>query len=248
MTLNVPAILPGNETSAHMAGGGESEEGDYWPGYVDALTAMVKVLSFVMMLLAVAVFVLSQNVSKAAVEAIAKAANVDVPPDADVAELTRKVVEAVEQRQAALPPPPSTTPAEQSAAPSEAKLSERSGASRVVNNDHKIEISPDAKRLSVPFEARGFKVDGTNKQNITAFATENKLSESQAKIIVRSYALNTEGALSEARRIAYYRGMMIRKELVDRKIRPEDIRINVYDTGDKTEGSTVDIFTDIKPN
>ena len=39
-----------------------SDEGDnYWPGYVDALTSMVQVLAFVMMMLALAVFSLSQS-------------------------------------------------------------------------------------------------------------------------------------------------------------------------------------------
>ena len=59
---------------------GSGEEENYWPGYVDALTSMVQVLAFVMMLLAMAVFVLSQSVSKSAVEEIAKAAKVDAPP------------------------------------------------------------------------------------------------------------------------------------------------------------------------
>jgi hypothetical protein len=55
-----------------------SDEGDnYWPGYVDALTSMVQVLAFVMMMLALAVFSLSQSASKHAVEVIAKAVNAE---------------------------------------------------------------------------------------------------------------------------------------------------------------------------
>ena len=50
---------------------GSDDSDNYWPGYVDALTSMVQVLAFVMMMLAMAVFVLSQSVSKKAVEAIA---------------------------------------------------------------------------------------------------------------------------------------------------------------------------------
>ncbi len=61
-------------------GGGDSEGGDYWPGYVDALTAMVKVLAFVMMLLAVTVFMLSQKISKQAIQVLAEAANVKADP------------------------------------------------------------------------------------------------------------------------------------------------------------------------
>ena len=47
---------------------GSDDSENYWPGYVDALTSMVQVLAFVMMMLAMAVFVLSQSVAKHAVE------------------------------------------------------------------------------------------------------------------------------------------------------------------------------------
>src|SRR5689334_14668500 len=77
-----------------------SEEGEnYWPGYVDALTSMVQVLAFVMMMLAMAVFVLSQSVSKKAVEAIAKAVNAEVKPNADVKQLTQAVVAQIDRLQ-----------------------------------------------------------------------------------------------------------------------------------------------------
>ena len=77
-----------------------SEEGEnYWPGYVDALTSMVQVLAFVMMMLAMAVFVLSQSVSKKAVEAIAKAVNAEVKPDADVKQLTQAVIAQIDRLQ-----------------------------------------------------------------------------------------------------------------------------------------------------
>ena len=83
---------------------GSSEEENYWPGYVDALTSMVQVLAFVMMLLAMAVFVLSQNVSKSAVKAIAQAANMDVPPDANVQQLTALVIDELDRLKAKAAP------------------------------------------------------------------------------------------------------------------------------------------------
>src|SRR6201996_9320721 len=91
-----------------------SEEGEnYWPGYVDALTSMVQVLAFVMMMLAMAVFMLSQNVSKKAVEAIAQAVNADAKPNANIKELTQAIVDKLHQTTqppVATPPPP-TAPA-----------------------------------------------------------------------------------------------------------------------------------------
>ena len=81
-----------------------SDEGEnYWPGYVDALTSMVQVLAFVMIMLAMAVFVMSQSVSKRAVEAVAKAVNADVKPQADMKQLTQAIMDKLQQLQSAAP-------------------------------------------------------------------------------------------------------------------------------------------------
>ena len=56
---------------------GQAEEENHWPAYVDALTTMTMMLIFVMTILAVAIFGLSQNVSRSMVEKIAKAVNVE---------------------------------------------------------------------------------------------------------------------------------------------------------------------------
>jgi outer membrane protein OmpA-like peptidoglycan-associated protein len=93
-----------------MAGSSDSEEGDYWPGYVDALTAMVKVLTFVMMLLAVAVFAISQKVSKSSIEQIAKAVNVEVTDKSGVNDLTAKVVAALKAPKTEPKPEPEKIP------------------------------------------------------------------------------------------------------------------------------------------
>jgi hypothetical protein len=240
---------------------GSEEEGDYWPGYVDALTSMVQVLAFVMMLLAMAVFVLSQNVSKGAVEAIAKAVKMDVPPDANVTELTAKVVEEIQKQQAAAAAatsskssttedrPPAATPKESSTTPSETVAAstaptERRTSTRTTMPEKPPEPAADAKHLALQFAARTFKIDAPNSGAITGFVDEHKVAEKHIRLLVRAYASSHDGALSEARRLAYYRAMTVRKELTDRKIRAEDIRINVYDTADKDQGSTVEIFTD----
>src|ERR1700755_1070680 len=89
-----------------------SEEGEnYWPGYVDALTSMVQVLAFVMMMLAIAVFVLSESVSKRAVEAIAKEVNAADKPDQTIKPLTQSVVEQTDRLRKSAPPPDAAKPA-----------------------------------------------------------------------------------------------------------------------------------------
>ena len=57
------------------------ESENHWPGYVDALTTMTMMLIFVMMILAVAIFSMSENVSRTLVEQVAKSAGIKLPTE-----------------------------------------------------------------------------------------------------------------------------------------------------------------------
>jgi hypothetical protein len=226
-----------------------SEEGEnYWPGYVDALTSMVQVLAFVMIMLALAVFVISQSVSKHAMEAIAKAVHADAKPSVDMKQLTQAIMEKVQQLQSAVPVSEPSEP--KSAAPTDPANDSRpekivemrvSGA-RSRNDQAPVQIPPDAPRLTVGFEARSSKIEQEHAQSLAKFVDENKVVERTQTVIINAYAYSGDGALSEARRLAYYRAMMARKQLVDRKVRADSIRINVNDTADKDKGSTVEMI------
>jgi hypothetical protein len=231
-----------------------SEEGEnYWPGYVDALTSMVQVLAFVMMMLAMAVFVLSQSVSKHAVEAIAKAVNADVKPNSDMKQITQAVMDKIQSLGAAGPaqenagPPSAESSASKSAQdptlnPSPEKLTSlRVGAPRARTDQATALPSSDGPHLTVGFEDRGFKLDQDRALLLNRFIEDNKVVERAAELVIYAYAYSADGALSEARRLAYYRAMIARKQLVDTKVKAESIRIIVIDTADKAKGSTIEI-------
>jgi hypothetical protein len=225
-----------------------SEEGEnYWPGYVDALTSMVQVLAFVMMMLAMAVFMLSQNISKKAVEAIAQAVNADTKPNASVKELTQAIVDKLHQNTPAVaPPPPLPAPASQPAAatsdasPAPEKLIGTRVGETQGPKERNFQTPSNAPHLVVDFNDRSFTIDQQREQSLSAFVEKNKVVEAAQAVVINAYAYSGDGALSEARRLAYYRAMTTRKQLVDAKVKPENIRVNVNDTADKEKGSTVD--------
>jgi hypothetical protein len=222
-----------------------SEEGEnYWPGYVDALTSMVQVLAFVMMMLAMAVFVLSQSVSKRA----------EVKPDSDIKQLTQAVVEQIDRLRKSIPAPdaakPDQTPAVKSTPTAEPAtqpdasrpVAMRMNGGQAQPSQAAIEVPPDAPRLTVGFGNKSFRIEGDQAQSIARFVDDNKVATSKQTIVVNAYAYSGEGAISEARRLAYYRAMMARKQLVDAKIKPENIRISVNDTTDQGRGLTVELI------
>jgi methionine aminopeptidase len=65
------------------------------------------------MMLAMAVFVLSQSVSKNAVEAIAKSIDADVKPNSSIKQLTESILNQIDQlrKSSGEPPSPAVAPA-----------------------------------------------------------------------------------------------------------------------------------------
>jgi hypothetical protein len=172
----------------------------------------------------------------------------DAKPSADIKQLTQAIMEKVQQLQSAVPVSEPSEP--KSAAPTDPANDSRpekivemrvSGA-RSRNDQAPVQIPPDAPRLTVGFEARSSKIEQEHAQSLAKFVDENKVVERTQTVIINAYAYSGDGALSEARRLAYYRAMMARKQLVDRKVRADSIRINVNDTADKDKGSTVEMI------
>ena len=207
---------------------------------------MVQVLAFVMMMLAMAVFVLSQSVSKKAVEAIAAAVNADVKPNADVKQLTQAVMQKLDSLRGSTSADPAPAPA---AKATEAPHSEeqkiagmRINAQRTQPRTAPIEPKPDAPRLTVEFDGGSCRIDEPRARSVGKFVDENAVTDKSKPIVVNAYAYTGEGAISEARRLAYYRAMMARKQLIDAKVRPENIRINVNDITDRAKAQTVEMI------
>ena len=218
---------------------GSDESDNYWPGYVDALTSMVQVLAFVMMMLAMAVFVLSQSVSKKAVEAIAAAVNAEVKPNSDMKQLTQAVMDKVDSLRKSA----SADPAKPEPAPSdEQKIAGSRIASRAQPRTAPIEPKSDAPRLAVEFDGGSYRLDEPRARSISTFVDQNGAADKSKPIVVNAYAYTGEGAISEARRLAYYRAMMARKQLIDAKVRAENIKINVNDIADHAKAQTVEVI------
>ena len=110
------------------------------------------------------------------------------------------------------------------------------------NDQAHVQIPSDAARMRVAFDERSFKIAPERAQSLAKFIDENKVVDQGQTVIINAYAYSGDGALSEARRLAYYRAMMARKQLVDEKVRPDSIRINVNDTADRDKGSTVEMI------
>lgn len=148
-----------------MAHGSDDSDTNYWPGFVDALSTMTMMLIFLMMILSLVLVSVSQNVSKAQVVAIARAAKIDISGSpASIEGLTAQIIAALSRTtDAEKPKPPyplktdqsSVAPVEQSA---QTAFSDRANLS--VDEGQRVVAKGQAEALQIQ-AAKSKIVDGS---------------------------------------------------------------------------------------
>jgi hypothetical protein len=227
-----------------MAANTEDQE-NHWPGYVDALTTMTMVLTFIMMVLGISIFTLSQNVSRGVIEKIAAAAKVqttsETPGKDDLADRIVARIETLQQapadsRMARTDPPvkPDQASADQRILSSaEAQPEARSAPVRLDGTET---------ALRIVFKARATQLDeGARDQLASRLAAVGGL-KTAGRVEVLAGLDPAVIAVSDAKRVAFYRAMRARSELIQQGVAAD--RIHVRIDGD-TPGD--DVLIKVKP-
>jgi outer membrane protein OmpA-like peptidoglycan-associated protein len=228
------------------ASGGEAEE-NYWPGYVDALTTMTMVLTFIMMVLGVVIFSMSQNVSKAILIKVAAAARVNMPQSGGLEEMRETLVSALEKSSRQPAPAAehhSTTPAEMPARPAPAsrideKRIETAAAVPAPLPIAGPSISQSGSVVTLVFKTRSAQLDAVASGELQRLTQSQDLDRSAFDI--RGYADVRARSVTQARRLAYYRAMLVRSELVKSGIAAARISVRIED-GNTDETDLVRIY------
>jgi hypothetical protein len=229
---------------------------NHWPGYVDALTTMLMVLTFVMMILGIAVFAMSQNVSRIIVEAIARAALIEPPiDDVPVPVLTERILEKLRL----YPPRPPVKTAEQprteavgaqlariqSVVPDETRTSTPPAMlgkeTRLVSTEAAhVPPAPDPVRSQIAGQALvlEFQPRATRLDEAASTVLAQTLDEARFKdagiIEIRALVPRASASVTDARRVAYYRAMLVRASLLQRGVPAARLRIFTDENADTT--------------
>jgi hypothetical protein len=216
------------------ANAGEDE--NHWPGYVDALTTMTMMLIFVMTILAVAIFGLSQNVSRSMVEKIARVIDLDIT---DPQEATDRLAERVVARLEA-------KPSDTQYARAPAKLREElEPEHRLASTDAPpAPVAPapalvEQKQalITVAFQRRATGLDGETTAKIK---TALSAGGTDGVIEMRAFA-DKASSVSDARRIAFYRLLNLRTEMIRMGIPADRIKARIEDAAAGFDGDMVRI-------
>lgn len=245
----------------------QEESENHWPGYVDALTTMTMMLIFVMMILSVAIFSFSENVSRSLVEKVAQSAGIDAPAEGQsVEDYTETVMAALEARKtkggtmlaAKRPDNPDASPGGQQAGiktgepppaartPGEERIIESNAGEKTLSPEKGIAVQRSEALITLTFKPRATALDEGAQKEMRAYLESAAKAGDEARFDLKAYAGTDTGALSDARRVAYYRAMAVRAELIANGIPALRISVHVLDQTEKTDPHRVQIFTRTK--
>lgn len=220
-----------------MTEGGDNE--NHWPGYVDALTTMTMMLVFVMMILAIALFGITQNASRSLVEKIADAAGLPVEGrQADTEAMARQIAETLESQRRN--PPVAKLP-EDRAMPVE-------GQERVVHAGEapkpfvprgEIATRQSEAVLTLTFPTRSTSIDENAGNDVRAFVEGHRGKATHFQIM--ALAGLELGNASDARRVAFYRALSARTQLIAGGIPAQNIQVRVVDSREGTNADRIEI-------
>lgn len=232
-----------------MADDADDEE-NYWPGYVDALSTMTMVLTFVMMILVVVVFMLIQNTSQSIIQE--RVSRADVGGGAGSSQIVRLSTTDAETTTTATNQgtPPIVTVDElamqeqnvQSVAVEEEDQTQAVEAAQVRDLGIQEAVTVSQEGLTVTFAEGNSGLDEAAMEVIRSFGGTSQLANSDQTLEIIAAADTLQGNATDVRRVAYYRAMLIRNALLEAGVPASRIAVGVRDVRTPEEGGEVKVF------
>ena len=247
---------------------------DPWAGFVDVLSNILMVVIFLVVILGISIFAISQQITKAAVEKAVQAEKTKAEAQARQPE--------VSPRDPVREPAPSQPTAQAGPPPAEiGKVDGRTGTAGVFDaaqglrvrqaddiegntnlsvrstkvaaktievaaeetapSSGPVQVKTSQAFLTLKFSRGAFKIDESASREMKTFISDQS-GIVGSKIEIRAFAQSTVGSVSEARRIAYYRAMQTRSELIKTGVAPANVDVKVRESMAPEEADVVRIF------
>lgn len=283
----------------------EAEE-NIWPVFVDLLSTIVMVVTFLLIVMSIAISVISQNVAKSFIESMSektqqgggdvnavtqftasgefaaetqtKKPDPQAKPETETVKPESKSEAEAAQSSSAASSGTETTPSDASASSASAsdaseattepakskqdnarfapKLAEElkssapaeegkelsvlsrqaiegekrivvAGMDRTAEEPAANTVAKASALLTLQFDPVGTRIDDVTSTAVTAFFTENAAAVKDRPLVIWAFASATTVSVSEARRVAYYRALATRNELIKNGVSPENINVEI---------------------
>ncbi|WP_424983857.1 hypothetical protein [Maritalea sp. S77] len=245
------------------------EEDNHWPGFVDALSTIVMVVTFLLIILGIVIFAISQQIATTVITA-------DVSGKPPTEKVENDILEAdtpqvAEVKPEADPVEKQPTPAQSEVGVIEPQQSDTLTQSEAIDSDNELQIqsrriieekkivvateeenskqTPDevvvesaAQILTVLFKGKGLEVTDEAGAEIQTFLDENREQLRGAKLTAWGFYDPASTAQSQAKRKAYFRVLSVRNVLINSGFEGESLTINVRPATRDEEIDQVRVF------
>jgi len=229
------------------------EEENHWPGFVDALSTIVMVVTFLLIILGIVIFVISLQINdpSASDDIVEKGTQIaELQQElADVIQVVSQQTEVIEGQEKEIED--LTETAIQSSAIDNGNTSEVQAQVPIIETEIVVLASKEQTQssaglsqietaqavMTVRFETGAVELDETSKSEALNFLEENNVVSSENNILVISYFDGQSISVSQEKRTAYYRLLSVRNALLDSGVEGNRITINVTPAVESVEGA-----------
>lgn len=203
----------------------------FWPGYVDAVTNLVLNLLFVLVIMIIAVFMFALALSRHTDEKTASATVENSTKNNNSAEIIKEKDSQIEALQKAL-----------QSVKSQAKVENKASTPQKVVTVQ-TPINPPEKQLEQASNTGGAVIVNFQQEAVTLSATEAETVRNALKAIASSGSAHVQVSVpkgfSEAKRVAFYRAMAVRNQLISLKVPADKIEVSVSEGARSADNSKV---------
>ena len=240
------------------------QQEDPWAGFVDVLSNILMVVIFLVVILGISIFAISQQVTKAAVDKAVKAEREaqSETPRPTTPQAAKEPSQPPTTQQAASDGEKGAAGVYQAAqglrarqsdeVAGDSNLSLRStkldgvksidvASEEVKASEGAVEVKTSQAFLTLRYQRGSFKIDEAASKEMGTFLAGANLPTT-GKIEIRAFAQSTVGSVSEARRIAYYRAMQVRSELIKQGIAATRVELKLRESVSPEELDVVRIY------
>ncbi|MCF6325822.1 MAG: hypothetical protein L3J21_00865 [Devosiaceae bacterium] len=227
------------------------EEENHWPGFVDALSTIVMVVTFLLIILGIVIFVISLQINDPVDREDERSSGIQIAElEQELAEVTEVVTqqtEVIEERdQEILELTESAAKTSvvdagdaaqvQSLIPvEEVEIVVTRVDANLTTSTLRSEIETAQAVMTVLFEDNAVEMDQISNEKALEFLEENDVITSEQKVRAISYYDGDSLSVSQAKRIAYYRLLSVRNALLSSGVDGDRISVSVRPGSDQGE-------------
>lgn len=240
----------------------EAEAENHWPGFVDVLSTIVMVVTFLLIILGIVIFVISKNIStelEKAAQEVEAAQTALAEAQSEAHEMKEKADAQAQQNSASSSQSAAVFRSQMSQEltqndeiESEDKLTVRTRQTKntkqiVISTSEretdlrKLKVTSSKAALSLLFKG-GVKISPDATSEIQTYLKSNSEIVKTGKYEIRAFFNTTTGSISEAKRLAYYRALATRNQLLTLGVEAKKIAIKVAASGRGEDAGKVNIY------